>query len=165
MGAPNYGARVPESIELTTAGATKLFDIFVQAAPEIIAAFPTEAKKAGAAVQLFDADGKFTSDGIAFLQGAPATQAQLDLCNNILGVGVDAGHRSDLGGGDAAGSGAHLRITRSEGDTPWQRDVDTLISRTTRAGTSSSGRSASALRSACAPGRCSKSRRAWSGRR
>jgi hypothetical protein len=85
MGAPNYGARVAEAIELTTSGATKLFDIFVQAAPEIIAAFPNVAKKAGAAVALFDGGGKFTMDGIAFLQGAPATQAQLDLANNVLG--------------------------------------------------------------------------------
>jgi hypothetical protein len=84
IGAPNFGARVPESIELTTAGATKLFDIFVQAAPEIIAAIPTTATKAGAAVALFDANGKFTADGLAFLQGAPATQAQMDLANNVL---------------------------------------------------------------------------------
>ena len=84
IGAPNYGARVPESIELTTAGATKLFDIFVQAAPEIIAAFPQKAMKAGAAVALFDSNNKITGDGIAFLQGAPATQAQIDLANNIL---------------------------------------------------------------------------------
>ncbi|MCA1665783.1 MAG: hypothetical protein LC659_16190, partial [Myxococcales bacterium] len=74
-----------ESIELSTSGATKLFDIFVQAAPEIIAAFPNVAKKGGVAVQLFDAAGKMTADGIGFLQGAPATQAQLDLANNILG--------------------------------------------------------------------------------
>ena len=85
MGAPNYGARVAEAIELTTAGATKLFDIWVQAAPEVIAAMPNIAKKNGAAVQMFDAGGKCTADGIAFLQGAPATQAQIDLCNNILG--------------------------------------------------------------------------------
>jgi hypothetical protein len=85
MGAPNYGARVPEAIELTTAGATKLFDIFVQAAPEVIAAIPNVAKKNGAAIQMFDSAGKCTPDGVAFLQGAPATQAQVDLCNNILG--------------------------------------------------------------------------------
>lgn len=84
MGAPNYGARVAEAIEITTAGATKLFDIFVQAAPEIIAAMPNVAKVGGNPVQMFDANGKCTSDGIAFLQGAPATQAQVDLCNNIL---------------------------------------------------------------------------------
>jgi hypothetical protein len=83
MGSPNFGARVPESISLTTSGTTKLFDIFVQAAPEIIAAFPTTAMKAGAPVALLDANGKFTSDGIAFLQGAPASQAQVDLLNNV----------------------------------------------------------------------------------
>lgn len=90
MGAPNYGARVAESIELTTAGATKLFDILVQAAPEIIAAIPNVAKKNGVAIQLFDAGGKCTADGIAFLQGAPATQAQIDLCNNVLGSASSA---------------------------------------------------------------------------
>jgi hypothetical protein len=90
MGAPNYGARVPEAIEITTAGATKLFDIFVQAAPEVIAAIPTVAKKNGTAIAMFDAGGKCTSDGIAFLQGYPATQAQIDLCNNILGSASSA---------------------------------------------------------------------------
>jgi hypothetical protein len=90
MGAPNYDARVAEAIELTTAGATKLFDIFVQAAPEIIAAIPNVAKKNGTAIQMFDSGGKCTSDGIAFLQGAPASQAQLDLCNNILGSASSA---------------------------------------------------------------------------
>ncbi len=90
MGAPNYGARVPEAIELTTAGATKLFDILVQAAPEIIAAIPNVAKKGGAAIQMFDASGHCTADGIAFLQGAPASQAQIDLCNNVLGSASSA---------------------------------------------------------------------------
>jgi hypothetical protein len=90
MGAPNYGARVPEAIELSTAGATKLFDIFVQAAPEIITAMPNIAKKAGQPVQMFDAGGKCSADGIAFLQGAPATQAQIDLCNNVLGSASSA---------------------------------------------------------------------------
>jgi hypothetical protein len=84
MGAPLYASRTAEAIELSTSGATKLFDILVQAAPEIVTAFPTKATKAGAAVALFDTSGKFTSDGIAFLQGAPASQAQLDLANNVL---------------------------------------------------------------------------------
>lgn len=84
MGAPNYGARVAEAISLSTAGATKLFDIFVAAAPEIIAAMPMVAQKGGAPVQMFDANGQCTSDGIAFVTGAPASQAQVDLCNNVL---------------------------------------------------------------------------------
>jgi hypothetical protein len=84
LGAPNYGARVAEAIEQTTSGATKLFDVFVTAAPEIIAAIPNVAKKGGVAIQMFDAAGNCTADGIAFLQGAPSTQAQVDLCNNAL---------------------------------------------------------------------------------
>jgi hypothetical protein len=89
LGAPNYGARVPEAIENTTAGLTKLFDIFVQAAPEIITAMPTAAqcKKAGAAVSMFDGQGKCTLDGISCLQGAPASQAQKDLCDTVLTEG------------------------------------------------------------------------------
>jgi hypothetical protein len=86
MGAPNYGARVAEAIELTTAGATKLFDIFVQAGPEILAALPNQAacKVAGAATSFLDTGGHCSAAGIACVQGAPATQAQIDLCNNIV---------------------------------------------------------------------------------
>src|SRR5262249_17796530 len=86
MGAPNYGARVAEAIELTTAGATKLFDIFVEAANEIITAMPNAAacKVAGASTSLLDAGGKCSMAGISCIQGAPATQAQLGLCNNIV---------------------------------------------------------------------------------
>jgi hypothetical protein len=86
MGAPNYAARVPESIELTTAGATKLFDIIVQSAPEIIAgvAKSTACTTAGAAAALFGTDGSCQKAGLSCIQGYPATQAQLDLCNNIL---------------------------------------------------------------------------------
>ena len=87
MGAPNYGARVPETIELTTAGATKLFDIFVSAAPEIIAAVAAGnvCKKAMMPTLLFDANGKMTLDGIACLTGAPASQMQADLANQAVG--------------------------------------------------------------------------------
>jgi hypothetical protein len=87
LGVANYGARIAESIELTTSGATKLFDIFTQAAPEIIAAMPNAAtcKVGGQATQMFDGAGKCTLAGITCLQGAPATQAQVDLCNQVIG--------------------------------------------------------------------------------
>jgi hypothetical protein len=86
LGAPNYGARVPEAIELTTSGATKLFDIFVQAAPEIITAMPTNvaAQVGGAATNMFDAQNRCTLEGISFLQGSPANQAQKDLCDQVI---------------------------------------------------------------------------------
>jgi hypothetical protein len=82
MGGPNYGARVAETIELTAAGATKLFDIFVQAAPEIIAAMPMTKRCMG--VDMFDAQNHCTPAGITCLTGAPATQPQVDLCNQAL---------------------------------------------------------------------------------
>jgi hypothetical protein len=86
LGMPNYSARVPEAIENSTAGVTKLFDIFVAAAPEIVKAMPTNAscKLAGAATSMFDASGQCTEAGIACLQGTPAIPGQLDLCNNVL---------------------------------------------------------------------------------
>ncbi|HEY2745736.1 MAG TPA: hypothetical protein VGL86_13970 [Polyangia bacterium] len=83
MGAPIYASRTAEAIALSTAGATKLFDIFVQASPEIVTALPTKAMKGGAAIALYDSSGKVTADAIAWLQGAPATQAQMDLYNNV----------------------------------------------------------------------------------
>ena len=85
MGAPDYAARVSESIELTTAGATKLFDIITEAAPEIVAGVPkaTSCMTAGVASALFNADGSCSKAGLSCIQGYPATQAQLDLCNNI----------------------------------------------------------------------------------
>jgi hypothetical protein len=89
MGVANYGARVREAIEGTTAGDTKLFDILVQAAPEIIAAVPNSAscKTAGVAAAMFDAQGNCTPAGVSCLQGATATQAQVDLCTSALTEG------------------------------------------------------------------------------
>jgi hypothetical protein len=86
LGAPNYGARVREAIDGTTSSGTKLFDIMVQAAPEIIAAMPTQAAcmVAGVATSMFDAQGNCTQNGISCLQGFPATQPQVDLCNSVL---------------------------------------------------------------------------------
>jgi hypothetical protein len=92
LGAPNYPARIPEGIALTTAGATSLFDIFVQAAPEIIKAMPTNARcnVAGVATSMFNADGTCAAAGITCLTGTPAAQAQVDLCNSIAGSASSA---------------------------------------------------------------------------
>jgi len=91
LGAANYGARVPEALELTAAGAAKLFDIFVEAAPEVIAAMPTLARCEGVGAtptQMFDSAGHCTFDGISCLVGVPATQAQKDLCDAVAGSGT-----------------------------------------------------------------------------
>jgi hypothetical protein len=83
LGAPNYAARQRESRELSTATASKLFDIFVQAAPEIIAAMPNRAEcnVAGVGTEMFNASNQCTADGIACLLGVPATPSHLELCN------------------------------------------------------------------------------------
>lgn len=86
LGAPQYGARVAESLELTTASASRLFDVFVQAAPEIIAHMPERAEcmVGGAATSMFGDAGHCTPDGIACLTGVTATPAHLEMCNEIV---------------------------------------------------------------------------------
>lgn len=83
LGAPNYAARQREARELSTATASKLFDIFVQAAPEIIAAMPNraECQVAGVGVSMFNAENQCNADGIACLIGVPPTASHLELCN------------------------------------------------------------------------------------
>jgi hypothetical protein len=83
LGAPNFAARQREARELSTATASKLFDIFAQAAPEIIAAMPNRAEctVAGVGTEMFNASNQCTTDGIACLLGVPATPSHLELCN------------------------------------------------------------------------------------
>jgi len=83
LGAPNYGARARESVDLTTAGASRLFDIFVAAAPEIITQMPlrTECMIGGIGTEMFDTSGACTADGISCLTGVPATASHIELCN------------------------------------------------------------------------------------
>lgn len=86
LGVANYGARIPETTDLTTASAAKLFDIFVAAAPEIIANMPTrtECMVGGVGARLFNDDGQCLPDGIACLTGLPAGPAHLELCNSFV---------------------------------------------------------------------------------
>jgi hypothetical protein len=83
LGAPNYGARSRENLELTTAGASRLFDIFVAAAPEIIANMPTreECMIGGVGTAMFDDSGACNPDGISCLLGVPATASHIEVCN------------------------------------------------------------------------------------
>ena len=86
LGAPNYATRTREVIAQTTSGATKLMDVFLMAAPEIIGAMPGVAacKVRGVPAQMFDNNGLCTKEGVACLVGGPATQAHVDLCNQII---------------------------------------------------------------------------------
>jgi len=89
LGDANYGARVAELTESTTTTAVKMFDIWVAAAPEIIANMPNATGclvngAAGSGPQFFDATDNCTADGIACLTGFPATQAHLDVCSRLV---------------------------------------------------------------------------------
>lgn len=91
LGAPNYGARVRENIELGLATTAKLFDIFVQAAPEIIANLPSrpECKLGTTGATLFDASNHCDADGVSCLLGVLATAAHLQICNQTVQQAAD----------------------------------------------------------------------------
>jgi hypothetical protein len=83
MGQPNYENRIRENIGITTSGASREFDIFAAAAPEVIAAIPTlqRCQVNGTPAVLFNAENQCEPSGITCLLGVPATAAHLDLCN------------------------------------------------------------------------------------
>jgi hypothetical protein len=83
LGVANYAARQRENLELTTAAASKEFDIYAQAAPEIIANLPNrpECQVGGVGAVLFNDQNQCMPDGITCLIGVPATPSHLELCN------------------------------------------------------------------------------------
>ena len=85
IGVASYLQRQSEATELTTAGASKILDIYASAAPEIITAMPnrTECSVNGTAAQMFDANGACTAQGIECITGLPAQPAQVELCSQI----------------------------------------------------------------------------------
>lgn len=82
MGGPNFANRIRENITVSTSGASREFDIFAAAAPEIIAAVPTLQRCTvnGVPAVLFDGN-TCNPTGITCLLGAPATLTHLDFCN------------------------------------------------------------------------------------
>jgi hypothetical protein len=98
LGGGSLVARVRENVEVGLATESKIFDIFVQAAPEIIASMPSrpECQKNGVGVVLFDATNKCQLDGISCLTGMQATQLQVDLCNQTVTKAEDIEHGKQL---------------------------------------------------------------------
>jgi len=92
LGAANYDARVGESIVWTSAGAAKLFDIMVQAAPEIIANLPNmpQCQIDGVGPQVFDAENHCVEDAVSCLIGRPATADHVAICDSVVA------HASDI---------------------------------------------------------------------
>lgn len=91
LGGANYAARVSESNTWSNSGATKLHDIFVQAAPEIIAAMPTleQCKLDGQGVSMFDEANDCNRDAISCLIGKPATADHVAVCNQAVRSATD----------------------------------------------------------------------------
>jgi hypothetical protein len=92
LGVANFDARMGESYFYTISAATKLFDIFVQAAPEIIAKIETApaCQINGKGYALFDdMTGSCVYYGLSCLMGRPATDDDMALCN--LMVSQDTG--------------------------------------------------------------------------
>ena len=91
LGGPNYSNRIRENINITTSSASREFDIFAAAAPDIIAAVPTLARcqTNGVGAQLFDASNACRLDGITCLLGTPAQAAHLDFCNITVTSAAD----------------------------------------------------------------------------
>lgn len=83
MGSPNFANRIRENIEVTTSGASRMFDVFAAAAPEVIAALPTlqRCMVGGQPAALFNGSDQCEASGITCLIGTPAQAAHLDLCN------------------------------------------------------------------------------------
>jgi hypothetical protein len=86
LGQANYAARMGEDIVWTAAGAAKMFDIFVQAAPEIIAAMPNlpQCQVEGVGPNMFEADGACNADAVSCLIGRPATADHLAICKDLI---------------------------------------------------------------------------------
>jgi hypothetical protein len=97
LGGANYAARVRENIDLGLSTTAKLFDIYVQAAPEIIQNLPArpECQIGGVGARLFDAANHCVADGVTCLIGVPATPAHLETCNQTVSdaADVEAGKR------------------------------------------------------------------------
>ncbi|MBW2462150.1 MAG: hypothetical protein JRH11_10940 [Deltaproteobacteria bacterium] len=92
LGAPNYGARIAESTEVTVAVASRTFDIFVQAAPEIIANLPDveRCQVGGVGARVFDEAGRCNRDGLSCLLGESASAAHVAVCDNAVGEAATA---------------------------------------------------------------------------
>jgi|GEM_PF-941962 hypothetical protein len=90
LGVAKFDAREGERLFHTTAGATKLFDIFVQSASEIIQNITDPAKAPacvlnGVSNPMFDAgDGSCVRESLSCIMGRPAREEDLILCDLMV---------------------------------------------------------------------------------
>jgi hypothetical protein len=86
LGVPVFDSRLSEKDKHTTASALKLFDIFIQAAPEIIANIQNQpaCQIGGQGHTMFDTNGSCVEESVSCLLGYPATADHMLLCNLIV---------------------------------------------------------------------------------
>jgi len=86
LGVPVFDSRLSEKDKHTTASALKLFDIFVQAAPEIITNIQNmpACQIGGQGHTMFDSNGSCVEESVSCLLGYPATADHMLLCNLIV---------------------------------------------------------------------------------
>jgi hypothetical protein len=85
MGVANYPARVAEADRNSTGGLTRMFDMMLAVAEELIPTATTDRIGTGTAcpgATLFNADNTCNADGFACLLGSPLTTVQLTECSN-----------------------------------------------------------------------------------
>jgi hypothetical protein len=84
LGGPNYPNRIRENIAITTSGASREFDIFAAAAPEVINAFTAGTISRCPGAQMFDSNNVCQPSGITCLIGQPANASYLGFCNETV---------------------------------------------------------------------------------
>ena len=98
MGAPSYASRVRENLLPSTAGMSRLFDIFSSASVDIIAGFANieACKVAGVSPPLFDnAGASCNPEAFKCLMGLPASPEHLDICNKTIAGAKNAAGNPD----------------------------------------------------------------------
>lgn len=100
LGVPKLDSRLGEKEEHTTASAMKLMDIFIQAAPQIIANIGDSSKAPactlnGKNMPMFANDGSCVEESVSCLIGMPATDDHMLLCNLLIQK-AKQGDSSDL---------------------------------------------------------------------
>jgi len=84
MGVANYPARVAEADRNSTGGLTRLFDMFLAVADELLPSAAIDRLGSGTAcpgTTLFDASNNCNADGFACLLGVPVSTVQLAECS------------------------------------------------------------------------------------
>ena len=100
LGVPKLDSRLGEKEEHSTASAMKLMDIFIQAAPQIIANIGDQTKAPACTLNgknkpMFAADGSCVEESVSCLIGTPATEDHMLLCNLLVSK-ADKSNLSDV---------------------------------------------------------------------